>query len=399
MPLHPRLAHMVVAAGPHGATTTGLALAAMASEGGGWGRHLGPDLADRLAAWREAPAGVGRIHRQLCRQLKLAPEPPDPAQAGLCAALAFPDRIGQRRQRGSAELRLTSGRGARLGDAGAFADADFVVVWESEDRGSDAMVRLAAGLDRAVLEALAAGRIREEEEVRFDAVSGRVVGVSRRMLGALLLAQREMRPTAAAVQACLLVAVGRHGITLLPWTERLLALRQRLCWLHQKLPDEWPAFDEAALGATADFWLGPWLAGVNGLGELTEPMLEGALRARLDGEHAAALVRLAPAAWSTPLGAALPIDYGQDPPTVACRLQALLGLDRHPTILDGRQPLSLQLLSPAGRPIQVTMDLPGFWRGSYALVRKELRGRYPKHPWPEDPLEASPWRPGMGRGR
>jgi len=398
MPLHPRLAHMVVAAGAHGATSTALALAAMASEGGGWGRHLGADLADRLAAWREAPAGVGRIHRELCRQLKLAPEPPDPAEAGLCAALAFPDRIAQRRQPGSAELRLASGRGARLGDATAFADADFVVVWESEDRGSDAMVRLAAGLDRAVLERLAAERI-HEEEVRFDAASGRVVGASRRMLGALLLAQREMRPTAAAVQACLLEAIGRHGIALLPWTGRLLALRQRLCWLHKKLPDEWPAFDEVTLEATAEAWLAPWLAGVRGLGELTEPLLERALGTRLDGQHAAALDRLAPAAWTAPLGTALPIDYGQDPPTVACRLQALLGLDRHPTILDGRQPLSLQLLSPAGRPIQVTMDLPGFWRGSYALVRKDLSGRYPKHPWPEDPLEASPWRPGMGRVR
>jgi ATP-dependent helicase HrpB len=397
LPLHPRLAHMVSTAGPD-ARPTALALAAFASERDPWAGRLGPDLAERLADWANAPQSLGRLHQRLARQLGVPAVAPDPALAGCCAALAFPDRIAQRRRPGGAELRLANGRGARLADPNAFAQSPFVVVWESEDRGSDARVRLAAGLDAATLEAVAGGRTALVREVRFVAESGRVAAEERRMLGALVLERRDAEPSAEAATACLLDAVRRHGPDLLPWTPALAQLRQRLAFLHRALPEDWPAMDDAALLEDLDQWLAPWLAGLASLRSLTPDQLHEALLARAQPERLGQLDQLAPASWTTPLGSRLAIDYGQDPPVLATRLQELLGLDRHPAILAGRVKLALHLLSPAGRPIQVTRDLPGFWRGSYALVRKELRGRYPKHPWPENPLTATPWRPGLVRG-
>lgn len=399
LPLHPRLAHMVIEARRHGLLATALALAALAGERDPWAKRLGPDLAERLAAWCQLPDGVGRSHRQLCRLMDARPLPPDPNAAGMCAALAYPDRIGQRRRPGGAELRLASGRGARLPAADAFGAAEFVVVWESEDRGSDAMVRLGAALDRAELERLAAGRSTTTAAVRVEPSSGRVVTVQEERLGALVLAKREISAGAEAVRNALLAEIRARGPALLPWDGAVRALRRRLSWLHDQDPGHWPSMEDQALMADLEAWLDPWLAGLSRLGELDGTMLRQALTARLDPEQQAALDRLAPERWQTPLGETVPIDYGQEPPAIACLLQALLGLDRHPAILEGRQALSLQLLSPAGRPIQVTTNLPGFWRGSYAMVRKELRGRYPKHPWPEDPLTASPWRPGMARQR
>ncbi len=399
LPLHPRLGHMVERAAGHGATATALALAAFASERDPWQRRLGPDLAERLALWREAPATLNRIHRQLCRQLSVEPMAPDPRQAGLCAALAFPDRIAQRRHAGAAELRLANGRGARLAEDGQFAEAPYIVVWESEDRGSDALVRLAATLDRATLDAVAGERMTTVEICRFALESRQVSAEERRMLGALVLERRPCRPTAEAALACLEQALREHGLDLLPWTDQARRLRERLAFLHHVAPDDWPAVDDATLEGTLDTWLGPWLQGPTGLADLTPAQLEQALLARLAPGQRHDLDWLAPARWTSPLGTQLAIDYTATPPALACRLQELLGLDRHPTVQDGRCPLALHLLSPAGRPIQVTADLPGFWRGSYAEVRKELRGRYPKHPWPEDPLQAAPWRPGLPRQR
>ncbi len=397
LPVHPRLGHMLVDAERHGAQATAIALAALAGERDSW-RGRGPELESRLADWQEASPQLQRIHGQLCRRLGVAPAAPDPALAGLCAALAFPDRIAQRRGPGTAELRLANGRGARLGDARAFAAADFIVVWESEDRGSDALVRLAAGLDEATLLAVAAERLTSEETVTFDPERRRVTGERRRMLGALVLARRPTTPSPEAAISCLVEGVRRHGLDLLPWTDPLRQLRARLALLHGVDPSCWPAMDEASLVAGFETWLVPWLAGLSDLAILSADQLRAALVSRLEPGRLGELDQLAPATWTSPLGTRLAIDYGQDPPAVACRLQELFGLDRHPCIMAGRVPLTLQLLSPAGRPIQVTRDLAGFWRGSYAEVRKALRGRYPRHPWPEDPASATPWRPGLKRG-
>jgi ATP-dependent helicase HrpB len=400
LPLHPRLGHMVVVAEAKGALPTALALAAFAGERDPWPRSVGPDLAARLADWQRAPATLRRLERQLARRLGTgagAHTGPDPTQAGLCAALAFPDRIAQRRRPGSAELRLANGRGARLADPGAFADTAYLVVWESEDRGSDALVRLAAGLDEATLEAVAGERIRTVAEVRLDPGMRRVVGESRRMLGALVLARRDAAASPEAALACLLQAVHDQGLGILPWSDAVVRLRERLAFLHRAEPGGWPAVDDATLVAEREAWLAPWLLGLTSFDALGPDQLGRALLSRVDPARQADLDRLAPAHWTSPLGSRIAIDYASHPPVLACRLQELFGQTRHPAVLDGRQPLTLHLLSPAGRPIQVTQDLPGFWQGSYAEVRKALRGRYPRHPWPEDPAAASPWRPGLGR--
>jgi ATP-dependent helicase HrpB len=397
LPVHPRLAHMLLEAARHEAVGTALALAALLGERDPWSGRLGPDLADRLARWPEAPPTLRRTARQLARRLGVAETPPDPAMAGLCAALAFPDRIAQRRRKGGAELRLVNGRGARLVAAPELDPFDFLVVAESEDAGSDARVRLAAGLAKDDLDRLAGHRVTASRTVAFDAERGAIQAEGQARLGALVLARRPVAVSDDEALPVLLDAIRRQGLAILPWSGSTEALRQRLAWLARIEPDAWPPVDEATLLAELGLWLAPWLAGIRRLAELDPASLARALLARLDPASRSRLDRLAPTHWTTPLGSTLAIDYNSDPPAIACRLQELLGLDSHPTVAASR-PLRLALLSPAGRPIQVTDDLPGFWRGSYALVRKDLRGRYPKHPWPEDPLRATPWRPGLARG-
>ncbi|MEZ5864477.1 MAG: ATP-dependent helicase HrpB [Geminicoccaceae bacterium] len=397
LPVHPRLAHMLLEAARRDASGTALALAALLGERDPWAGRLGPDLAERLARWAEAPPTLHRTTRQLARRLGIAEAPPDPATAGLCAALAFPDRIAQRRRKGAAELRLVNGRGARLVAAPELDPFDLLVVAESEDAGSDARVRLAAGLAKADLDRLAGHRLTTRRTVGFDTERGTVLAEEQERLGALVLARRPVPVGDDEAVPALLDAIRRHGLAILPWSRSNEALRQRLAWLARVEPAAWPPVDDATLLAGLELWLAPWLAGIRRPGELDPASLREALLARLDPAARSRLDHLAPPHWTTPLGRDLAIDYGSDRPAIACRLQELLGLDRHPTLPAGR-PLRLELLSPAGRPIQVTDDLPGFWRGSYALVRKDLRGRYPKHPWPENPLSAAPWRPGLGRG-
>ncbi len=397
LPVHPRLAHMLLEAARHAAQGTALALAALLGERDPWAGRLGPDLADRLARWSEAPPTLRRTARQLARRLGVAEAPPDPAAAGLCTALAFPDRIAQRRRRAAAELRLVNGRGARLVAAPELDSFDFLVVAESEDAGSDARVRLAAGLAKDDLDRIAGHRVTASRTVAFDAERGAILAEEQARLGALVLARRPVQVTDDEALPVLLDAIRRLGLAILPWSGSTGALRRRLAWLARLEPESCPPVDDATLLAELEHWLAPWLAGVRRLTGLGQDSLAQALLARLDHAGRSRLDRLVPTRWTTPLGRDIAIDYASDPPAIACRLQELLGLKSHPTILDGR-PLRVALLSPAGRPIQVTDDLPGFWRGSYALVRKELRGRYPKHPWPENPLEAAPWRPGLGRG-
>ncbi len=397
LPVHPRLAHMLLEAVRHEAQGTALALAAVLGERDPWAGRLGPDLAERLASWSEAPPTLRRTARQLARRLGVIEAPPDPATAGLCLALAFPDRIAQRRRRAAAELRLVNGRGARLEAAPELDPFEFLVVAESEDAGSDARVHLAAGLAKDDLHRLAGHRVTASRTVAFDTGRGTVLAEEQTRLGALVLASRPTPVTDDEALPVLLDAIRSQGLTLLPWSGSTETLRQRLAWLARIEPDTWPAVDDATLLAGLELWLAPWLAGLRRLDELASASLAEALLARLDPAARSRLDRSLPTHWKTPLGRTLAIDYSTDPPAIACRLQELLGLDRHPTIVDGR-PLRVTLLSPAGRPIQVTDDLPGFWRGSYAMVRKELRGRYLKHPWPENPLQATPWAPGLRRG-
>lgn len=314
---------------------------------------------------------------------------------GALLALAYPDRIGQRRERGG--YLLANGRGATFSHPVSLAREDWIVAVELDDREREARIDLAVPLAAAALERLFASQIVADERFGWDESSEALVAQRVRRLGALVLEER-MLPAAQDERAlpAMLQALQRAGIGALPWDEESRELRARMQFVRSLGRPElgnWPASDDASLLDTLPQWLGPYLAGVTRRAALSRVPLRAALLARLTLAQRRALDALAPRTLAVPSGSVVSIDYcGERAPSLSVRLQEMFGLAETPRIGGGAVPLTLELLSPAGRPVQVTRDLVGFWRGSYAQVRRDLRGRYPKHDWPEDPLAASPTR-------
>jgi ATP-dependent helicase HrpB len=408
LPLHPRLAHLLLAGIERGSGPTAIALAALLSSRDPWRDERDPDLTTklrRLAGGEKGEPGafaeLGRIREQLTHLVGRPEGSIEPGSAGELLALAWPERIARARPGGGGRFLLANGRGAAVDPASTLARAAWLAVAELDDAGAEGRILAAAPLDEATVRRVAGARIERVEEVVFDRTTGSVVAREVERLGAIELVVRPLaRPDPAAVRRALLDGLRTIGLDRLPWTEAARALRARLAWLAGAAPElALPPVDEAALRESLDAWLGPWLEGCRSLDDLAGIDLAAALRARLEPEQRGVLDRWAPATFDLPSGRRARIDYCQDPPLLAVRVQELFGMDRHPAILDGRVPLVLELLSPAGRPIQRTRDLPGFWRGSWAEVRRVMRGRYPKHAWPEDPLSAaaSP-RPAADRG-
>jgi ATP-dependent helicase HrpB len=268
-----------------------------------------------------------------------------------------------------------------------------MAIAEQDDLGADARVLLAARLDEATVLDLFADDIETVEEVGFDARNDAVVARRVTRLGVILLKEQPLPvPSPAKVREALLDAVRAKGVAILGWSPEAWALRERVNFLHRHASDGWPDLSDDALLQELESWLPPWLDSLRTVSDLSRVDMKAVLESLVGYERLPALDRLTPRHVGTPAGGRVEVDYAQDPPIVAVRLQELFGLEKHPAVLDGRVPLSLHLLSPARRPLQVTRDLPGFWRGSYAEVRKEMRGRYPKHDWPEDPLSAAPTR-------
>jgi ATP-dependent helicase HrpB len=307
---------------------------------------------------------------------------------GLLLALAYPDRIAKARSAGGAFL-LANGRGANLDPASALSREPFLAVGEIAGTAAQGRILLAAALTLGEIEAYFAARIESRDDVVFDEQSLSLRGRQARRLGSLALAERPMKVEPNDDTARLLAeGIARAGIGKLPWTKSLLQWRDRVMFLRRAEGDEWPDLSDAALGADAD-WLASLCAGKTALaavsaeefGEAVRGLIPWNLRRRLDAE--------APTHFAAPSGSSVPIDYeAEEGPKLSIRVQELFGLDRHPAIAGGRVPLVIELLSPAHRPVQVTRDLPGFWRGSYAAVKAEMKGRYPRHPWPDDPLSA-----------
>ena len=246
-------------------------------------------------------------------------------------------------------------------------------------------------MDEARLVEAFAGQVETLDEVQTDA-AGRVSAKRVRRLGRITIDERRIdRPEPTLIEAALLARARERGIAGLPWGEAAARLRARVGFLRGLDGDAWPDLSDAALDASAETWLAPLLAGRASLAQLGAADLDAALRALIPWELHRRLDAAAPDAWTAPTGTRCAIDYAADGgPRIEARVQELFGLGVHPTVAGGRVPLTLALLSPARRPIQTTRDLPGFWRGSWAEVRKEMRGPYPKHPWPEDPLAARP---------
>lgn len=316
------------------------------------------------------------------------------ADAGVMLSLAYPDRIGRRRPGADGRYTLANGRGAYFAEPQGLARQEFLVAVDLDDRERDARILLAAPLTRADIEAQFVERLRRAESVEWSSREQAVVARQTLALDALLLEEKPLRdvPAEAARQA-MLTGVREMGIDALSWTRDARDLQARIEFVRKLDSAQWPEVSDAGLAAHPETWLAPWLDGITRKEHLARISLIDVLRSLLTWEQQRTLDSLAPTHLEVPTGSRIRIDY-LDPsaPVIAVRLQEVFGLDDTPRIGGGRIPVTFKLLSPAHRPVQVTRDLASFWRGSYAEVRKDMRGRYPKHYWPENPLEAQPTR-------
>jgi ATP-dependent helicase HrpB len=424
LPLPPRLARMVVDAGMQGEGRVAAEIAALVTERGLGGDAI--DLTHRLDGLRRDRSRRAEEARAMARRWAEqagggGARPGETLSVGGILALAYPDRIAKSRGGGNGGFLLVNGRGANVDPASALAREPYLAVAEIVGSAAQGRIVLAAPMSLAEIEARFADRIEAKEEVTFDVPSASLRGRRLRRLGALALAEQPVA-VAADEQAARTLAAGiaRLGIGRLPWSKALSQWRDRVMFLRRSTDlgftrdrqsrspksakadlggDEWPDLTDAGLAAGIDEWLTPMLVGktalaqfgTDELGDALSGLLPYSLRRRLDAE--------APTHYEAPSGSRVPIDYAtEEGPKLAIRVQELFGLAQHPTIAGGRVPLVIELLSPAHRPVQVTRDLPGFWRGSYAAVRSEMRGRYPRHPWPDDPLSAPATRRAKPRG-
>lgn len=398
--LHPRLAHMVL----RGATARASEIAALLEE-----RDIirtetpdaDVDLRTRIDALRAAGSVAharvdeGARQRVLRSAQQLRSRTSFPAQGttadvGALLAHAYPDRIARRREEPGRFL-LANGRGAYIAQPQSLSEAEFLVVAALDLQAREARIRLAAPIDRDTLLQELPEHVSERERIEWDVRQRAVLARRERWFGAILIEERRLeRPDASQVLAAMLAGVRELGITALPWTKEATRLRERLAFAHRyDAQGDWPDVSDAALAAELEEWLAPWLDGITRADHLARLDLEQILHARLPYERQRRLADCAPTHLTVPSGSHIPIDYSREHPIVAVRLQEVFGLQRTPTVAGGRVPLTLHLLSPAHRPVQVTQDLPSFWANGYADVKRELKGRYPRHYWPDDPLSAT----------
>lgn len=401
--LPPRLARMVVDAHREGAGETAARVAALLTERGLGGDSV--DLDARLDGWRRDRSPRAASARQAAvrwaEQVAAAEGPPlidGGLSTGTILALAFPDRIAK--NRGDGGFLLANGRGATIDPASVLARAPYLAVAELTGSAARGRILLAATIALEEIEARFASDIATADEISFDPAAAAVRVRRRTRLRALTLAERPQPFAPSAEAACALadglIAAGLHR---LPWSKPLAQWRGRVLFLRQAEGEPWPDLSDAGLIAARAAWLEPLLYGKSALAGVSASELSDAVTALLPWDLRTRLEREAPTHFEAPTGSRLAIDYeAAQGPTIAVRLQELFGLTVHPSVAGGRVPLVLELLSPAHRPVQVTRDLPGFWRGSYADVRADLRGRYPRHPWPEDPAAAPPTRRAKPRG-
>lgn len=422
LPVHPRLAHMLLHAARRGALPMASRLAALLGERDvfrGSDGQVDADLSLRIAAVdpgeRAAPPSGADLDRDAVRRVRveadrllaqlrgagggLTGDTASHDALGILAALAYPDRVAQRRAGERARFVLRNGRGAELTAAQSLSRSAYIVAVELDDRRPESRIFRAAAVDEAELRELFAAQISTADSIAFDNASGAVVARRREMLGAIALRDVDLpNPDAEAVRVTLLGAIRVHGVSLLPWPDAAIRLRARLAFIAHH-DDTWPDVSDAALTQRLDEWLGPSVLGLRRLGDLARIDLSEALLRLLDWQQRRSLDDLAPPHLVVPTGSRIPVDYSDpEAPTLAVRIQEVFGLTESPRVLAGRVPVTMQLLSPAHRPVQITKDLAGFWRTSYFDVRKDLRGRYPRHEWPEDPLSATPTRRAKPRG-
>ena len=389
LPLHPRLGHMVLTARKHGLGPTAAYLAAILGEPGRSMRGSS-DLRDTL---RTHPHSLSRKDtlrastEQIARLASVSLEQTDPEVAGILTSLAYPDRIARRQEDGS--YRLTSGRKAVWPGPSTLADHEFLAIADLDGDAAGAKIWQSAPLSRDELQSYSGQQFRTEDEVRLDPLKDRVVSLRKIMLDTLCVREENLAADPQAVTRALLE--GQKDLSRLNWSEACKNLRDRIRFLRGLDPDAWPDVSDEALLHNLEDWLGPFATGARSHVDLGRIDLLQALKALIGWDKLRALDRQAPEFITVPTGANRRIDYSPESgPILPVKLQEMFGCATTPTLVNGRYALVLHLLSPAGRPLQVTRDLPSFWKNAYPLVRAEMRGRYPKHPWPEDPATAMP---------
>jgi ATP-dependent helicase HrpB len=404
LPLPLRLARMVIAAAGLGQAEEAAETAAVMVE-----RSLGgndADLALRLEAFRrDRSRRAGDMRKlaagwaRMANANRKAQEPREDTSLARLLALAFPERIGKARGAPGRFL-LANGRGANLDAAHPLARSPFLVATELSGPAASTRILLAAAADEADIVAVAGHRIAESDEIEFDRAAGTLRARRVRRLGAILLASEPRAVTPSEETARLLAdGIAKLGVSRLPWSRAQIQLRARTRFLRAAGEDEWPDLTDEALAKTAAEWLAPFLTGKTKLSEIGADDLSAALDALLPWPSKRRLDEEAPTHFEAPTGNRHPIDYETaGAPALHIRVQELFGSSRHPSIAGGKLPLTLHLLSPAHRPIQITRDLPGFWNGSWAAVKAEMKGRHPRHPWPDDPASASPTARAKPRG-
>ena len=404
LPLPPRLARMVIFAAELGHAEEAAEIAAVMVERGLGGNDA--DLAYRLEDFRRDRSRRASEMRKLAAGWarmasagRSAQEPREDMSIARMLALAFPERIGKARG-APGQFLLANGRGANLDSTHPLARSPFLVAAELSGSAASTRILLAAAADEADILAAASHRIREKDEIEFDQSAGALRSRRVRRLDAILLANEPKAVIASEETARLLAdGIAKHGLSRLPWSKAQIQLRDRVGFLRAAGEDEWPDLTDEALAKTAAEWLAPFLAGKTKLSEIGADDLGAALDALLPWNLKRRLDEEAPTHFEAPTGNRHAIDYETEgAPALHIRVQELFGLTQHPSIANGKLPLTLYLLSPAHRPIQITRDLPGFWKGSWTAVKADMKGRYPRHPWPDDPASAVPTSRAKPRG-
>ena len=397
--LPPRLARMIVDSARFGYGEDAAKIAAILTERGLGGDSV--DLDHRLDQFRRDRSPRGSSARQLAERWAgqvVSSSQQDELSTGAMLAFAFPDRVAKNRGNGS--FVLANGRGASIEQSAALARAPYIAVGELTGTAANGRILLAAPLSQAEIETRFADHIENADEITFDRASTSLRGRRKRTLHAITLSEAPLTVSASEHAARILAdGIATLGLDRLPWSKALQQWRGRVMFLRASEGDVWPDLSDQVLIDTREVWLVPALFGKTSLKEFSAGDLSDAIMNLLPWDQRARLDKEAPTHFEAPTGTMLAIDYeAEQGPTIAVRLQELFGLGAHPSVARGKVPLVLELLSPAQRPVQVTRDLPGFWRGSYQDVRSDLRGRYPRHPWPDDPATAVPTRRAKPRG-
>ncbi|MEJ2696962.1 MAG: ATP-dependent helicase HrpB [Candidatus Sulfobium sp.] len=424
LPIHPRLARLMVRASDLGCPRLGADIAALLSErdvmkrDGQVGLRGGdPDMAgriERLGLWRRGKGVAGsdprallaveRTSAQLLRLMqgrsgKAYQESPDADTLSRLLVSGFPDRVAKKREKGGGRFLLVQGRGVRLSPESSLSGGAFIVALDVDaGEKAEGIIYIAASVDEEVVREECEGRIETVRRVEWDKRSRRITGTAEEKIGAVLLSQRLLSPSEEECLPLLCEAI-RSEYGMLSFGREAGQFKSRVSLVRRVFPEEdWPDLSDERLRSSAEEWLLPWLTGVRSARELSSLDLLPALRAQLSWKELQLLDERAPASVTVPSGHSVRLDYSGETPVLAVKLQEMFGLADTPEIAGGRVKVLLQLLSPARRPVQITQDLRGFWNGGYREVKKELKGRYPKHPWPDDPWNAVPTRRAKSKG-